>query len=116
MPLKNGYSPKSISENIAIERSNGKPEKQAIAIAYSKAREAKKEADDDESSDATYYDLLNHAKEMENEAIAIGLALIANAPIEDIAQLVEITNDENDHDSVYSQILKRYQTEDQTNE
>lgn len=46
MPLANGHSQKSISKNIAIERANGKPEKQAVAIAYAKAREAHKDADD----------------------------------------------------------------------
>lgn len=37
MPLKRGSSKKVISENIAAERNAGRPENQAIAIAYSKA-------------------------------------------------------------------------------
>lgn len=37
MPLKTGKSKAVISENIATERKSGKPEKQAIAIAMSKA-------------------------------------------------------------------------------
>lgn len=37
MPLEKGKSKKAISENIAIERKHGKPEKQAIAIAMSEA-------------------------------------------------------------------------------
>ena len=40
MPLKTGKSQATISHNIAVERHAGKPEKQAIAIAESKAREA----------------------------------------------------------------------------
>jgi uncharacterized protein len=38
MPLKSGSSQSAISANIKIERAAGKPERQAIAIAESKAR------------------------------------------------------------------------------
>jgi hypothetical protein len=38
MPLEGGSSRAAISANIATERNAGKPEKQSVAIAYSKAR------------------------------------------------------------------------------
>ncbi len=37
MPLKYGKSPKVISTNIKTEMTAGKPQKQAVAIAMSKA-------------------------------------------------------------------------------
>jgi hypothetical protein len=44
MPLKKGYSKKSISKNIATEIRHGKKPKQAVAIAYAVARKARAKA------------------------------------------------------------------------
>ena len=42
MPLKKGKSKEAVSKNIKTEMAAGKPQKQAIAIAMSKAGKSKK--------------------------------------------------------------------------
>lgn len=42
MPLKSGSSKKVIAQNIRTEMHHGKPQKQALAIAYRKAGKSRK--------------------------------------------------------------------------
>jgi hypothetical protein len=42
MPLKKGSGRKAMSQNIKTEMAAGKPQKQAVAIAYSVARKSGK--------------------------------------------------------------------------
>ena len=44
MPMSKGYSKKSVSSNIKREMKAGKPQKQAVALALSVAKKAKKKA------------------------------------------------------------------------
>lgn len=44
MPIKKGYSRKTIGANIKLEMKHGKPAKQALAIALSTAEKAAKKA------------------------------------------------------------------------
>ncbi len=102
MPLENGSSKEVIQRNIHELINSGHSPDQAAAIAY---KTAGKTTDDEE----TYLDLLQLAKKMENDAIEIGLKLVAAAPPEDVSQLLEITADENGHDRIYTEMLLRYQ-------
>lgn len=42
MPLKSGKDKKTISKNIKTEMKTGRPQKQAVAIAMSKAEKSRK--------------------------------------------------------------------------
>lgn len=44
MPMKKGYSDKTVSKNIKTEMKAGKPQKQAVAMAMGMAAKSAKEA------------------------------------------------------------------------
>lgn len=44
MPLEKGKSQEAFSHNVSTEMKAGKPQKQAVAIAYSESGEKKKDA------------------------------------------------------------------------
>lgn len=49
MPLKHGTSKKTFSSNVKTEMKAGKPQKQAVAIAYAEKRESGKKKEKFES-------------------------------------------------------------------
>lgn len=60
MPLKSGSSKKVVSANIATERAAGKPPKQAVAIAMSKAGKKKRGKKKPKSKDAFVAEFSKH--------------------------------------------------------
>ncbi len=62
MPLIKGYTPETISKNIATEVKAGRPQKQAVAIAFSVAKESAKRIHDPRMKAAVMRRLMKGAK------------------------------------------------------
>ena len=92
MPLKQGSSKEVISSNIATERNAGKPEKQAVAIAFSEAGKSK-------NKDA----ILNWAG---------GNHLITPGGPEDTPSLTSAEKNITGVDAAYGQSMKRFHRSD----
>ena len=93
MPLIKGKSPASFSHNVSAEMHAGKPQKQAVAIAYSEKRKAEHMAEGGEAGDDK--ELMGHVvgelmdgmeKKDRSSVMAALEALIHHIQTEDKAQ------------------------------
>ena len=95
MPLIKGKSPASFSHNVSAEMHAGKPQKQAVAIAYSEKRKAQHMAEGGEADWADDKELMNQVvgelmdgmeKKDRSSVMAALEALIHHIQTEDKAQ------------------------------
>lgn len=105
MPLMQGKSPKSFSHNIAAEMHAGKPQKQALAIAYSIKRKNQKAKGEmiDKVNEKLHPEHMPESKpekvEFKEHAMAHGGCMADGGMVDDI------DSDDNDHDDFLSEAM-----------
>ena len=62
MPLIHSKSKKAFSENVRREMQSGRPQKQAVAIAYSTQRDAERHTHDDRQAERHAHEKFKYGK------------------------------------------------------
>lgn len=113
MPLLLGKSKKTLSKNIATEMDAGKPQDQAVAIAYSKKREAQKMSDGDEASPTIERLVAKHVKKyMEGGMSYSEGGMVANGGDDEMSNLADSDSAEFDDLALRDDLTSTYGDDD----